>query len=43
MRYFDDLSEWEIAQRLGIDYAAARKRVQRARDKFFDEFHQRCR
>lgn len=43
MRYFDDMSELEIAQRLGIGYPAARKRVQRARDKFSDGFDQRCR
>ena len=43
MRYFDELSELEISERLGIEYAAARKRVQRARDKMEIEFLQRCR
>ncbi|MCP3138135.1 RNA polymerase sigma factor [Pyxidicoccus xibeiensis] len=43
MHYFDDMSELEISQQLGIEYAAARKRVQRARDKLEIDFLQRCR
>ncbi|WP_163988195.1 sigma-70 family RNA polymerase sigma factor [Pyxidicoccus caerfyrddinensis] len=43
MRYFDDMSELEISQRLGIEYATARKRVQRARDKLEIDFRERCR
>ena len=43
MRYFDDMSELEISQQLGIEYSAARKRVQRARDKLEIDFLQRCR
>lgn len=43
MRYFDDMSELEISRRLGIEYAATRKRLQRARDKLEIDFLQRCR
>jgi RNA polymerase sigma factor (sigma-70 family) len=42
LRYFDDLGEEQIAHRLGIGYAAARKRLQRARERLQVEFLQRC-
>jgi RNA polymerase sigma factor (sigma-70 family) len=42
LRYFDGLNEQEIAYRLGISYDAARKRLQRARDKLEVEFLQQC-
>jgi RNA polymerase sigma factor (sigma-70 family) len=42
MRYFDELDEQEIARQLGIGYDAARKRLQRARERFMAEFRQRC-
>lgn len=42
LRYFDELSELEIARQLGISYDAARKRLQRARDKLEMEFLQQC-
>ncbi|HYO68920.1 MAG TPA: sigma-70 family RNA polymerase sigma factor [Archangium sp.] len=42
LRYFDELSDLEIADRLGINYAAARKRLQRAREKLEEQFLQQC-
>ncbi|MET0404122.1 MAG: sigma-70 family RNA polymerase sigma factor [Cystobacter sp.] len=42
LRYFDEQSELDIAQRLGISYAAARKRLQRAREKLEFEFLEQC-
>jgi len=42
LRYFDDLSDLEVAERLGVNPAAARKRLQRAREKLEVEFLQRC-
>lgn len=42
LRYFKELSELEIARHLGISYDAARKRLQRAREKLEVEFLQRC-
>ncbi|MFE8604162.1 sigma-70 family RNA polymerase sigma factor [Archangium violaceum] len=42
LRYFEELSDLEIADRLGINYAAARKRLQRARDKLEEQFLQQC-
>ncbi|MCP3167294.1 sigma-70 family RNA polymerase sigma factor [Myxococcus qinghaiensis] len=42
MRYFEGMDETEIGLRLDITHAAARKRVQRARDQLRTEFLQRC-
>jgi RNA polymerase sigma factor (sigma-70 family) len=42
MRVWDDISESEIAQRLGITHDAARKRLQRARERLRAEFDERC-
>ncbi|RKH71011.1 sigma-70 family RNA polymerase sigma factor [Corallococcus interemptor] len=42
MRYFEELPETEIGLRLGIEPAAARKRVQRARDELRTRFLQQC-
>ncbi|WP_434385306.1 sigma-70 family RNA polymerase sigma factor [Melittangium boletus] len=42
LRYFDELSDQEIAERLRISSTAARKRLQRAREKFGEEFRLRC-
>ncbi|NOK22382.1 RNA polymerase sigma factor [Corallococcus carmarthensis] len=42
MRYFEELDEAEIGRQLGIGHAAARKRVQRARDELRTRFLQRC-
>jgi RNA polymerase sigma factor (sigma-70 family) len=42
LRYFDELDEQEIARQLGIGYDAARKRLERARDRFAAQFRQRC-
>ncbi|WP_426747738.1 sigma-70 family RNA polymerase sigma factor [Myxococcus faecalis] len=42
LRYFEELDEAEIGRQLEITHAAARKRVQRARDILRTEFLQRC-
>ena len=42
MRYYEELDEAEISIRLGIGYATARKRVQRARDELRYQFLQQC-
>ncbi|RKH49819.1 sigma-70 family RNA polymerase sigma factor [Corallococcus llansteffanensis] len=42
MRYFEELDEAEIARQLGLSHAAARKRVQRARDELRYQFLQQC-
>jgi RNA polymerase sigma factor (sigma-70 family) len=42
LKYFDELGDLEIAQRLHISHVAARKRLQRAREKLLREIVQQC-
>ncbi|OJH35958.1 RNA polymerase sigma factor [Cystobacter ferrugineus] len=42
LSYFDELSDLEISERLGISHAAVRKRLQRAREKLEEKFLQQC-